>query len=102
MNRSLLRARLWLEHNGLFPRGKLAFFTLYVLALDLLLLVIEAIAGALGSSYGNSLTGWIVFLTILAFTLILILAARWASSHLLWKMRTRLVVTYAFIGVIPL
>ena len=27
-----LRARLWLENYGLFPRGRLAFFTLYVLA----------------------------------------------------------------------
>jgi phosphoserine phosphatase RsbU/P len=102
MNTRLLHARLWLEHNGLFPRGKLAFFTLYVLGLDLLLLVIQEIAGTFRSSYAHSLTGWIIFLTSLSIVLLLLLAARWASAHLLWKMRTRLVVTYAFIGVIPL
>ena len=37
MRSRVLRARLWLDHYGLFPRGKLAFFALYVLGLDLLL-----------------------------------------------------------------
>jgi phosphoserine phosphatase RsbU/P len=97
-----LRARLWLEQNGLVPRGKLSFFTLYALALDLLLIIINEIAGRFHIPYVNSLGGWIVFLTLLAIVLIAILGARWASSHLLWRMRTRLVVTYAFIGVIPL
>jgi phosphoserine phosphatase RsbU/P len=102
MNTRFLRARLWMEQNGLFPRGKLAFFTLYVLALDLLLVVIEEIAQSFHSSYATSLTGWIIFLTVVAFALLLLLGARWVSSRLLWRMRTRLVVTYAFIGVIPL
>lgn len=102
MNPRLLQARLWLEDQGLFPRGKLAFFALYVLGLDLLLAVIKACARAFHSSYGSSLTGWIIFLTALAIVLLSVLGARWASSRLLWKMRTRLIVTYAFIGVIPL
>src|SRR5581483_11459449 len=102
MQTRLLRARLWLEHNGLLPRGKLSFFALYVLGLDLLLLVIQAVARALHSGYAASLTGWIIFLTILTLALLVLLAARWASAHLLWKMRSRLVMTYAFIGVIPL
>lgn len=102
MNSRLLRARVWLEHKGLFPRGKLAFFTVYVLGLDLLLLVIQQIAGAVRSSYADSLTGWIIFLTIFALVLLLLLAASWASAHLLWRMHARLAVTYTFIGVIPL
>ncbi|HKW17338.1 MAG TPA: SpoIIE family protein phosphatase [Terriglobales bacterium] len=102
MNRRLLHARVWLEHKGLFPRGKLSFFTLYVLGLDLLLLIIQQIAGALGSSYAAALTGWIIFLTIFAMVLLLLVGASWASANLLWRMRTRLLVTYTFIGVIPL
>jgi phosphoserine phosphatase RsbU/P len=97
-----LRARLWLEHNGLFPRGKLSFFTLYVLALDLLLLVIEKILGMFRGSYGDSLGGWIIFLTLLSFVLLSLLAARMVSSRLLWRLRNRLIVTYAFVGVLPL
>src|SRR5690242_5994041 len=102
MNSRLLQVRLWLEDKDLFPRGKLAFFALYLLGVDLLLSVIKAVSRALHSTYGSSLTGWIIFLTALAAVMLSILGARWASSRLLWKMRTRLIVTYAFIGVIPL
>jgi sigma-B regulation protein RsbU (phosphoserine phosphatase) len=102
MHSRLLRARLWLEHHGLFPRGKLSFFTLYVLALDLLLLVIEKVVGMFRSSPGTSLSGWIIFLTLLSFVLLSVLAARMVSSRLLWRLRNRLIVTYAFVGVLPL
>ena len=70
MHSRFLRARLWLEHNGLFPRGKLSFFTLYVLALDLLLLVVEKVVGMFRSSPGTSLSGWIIFLTLLLMSLL--------------------------------
>ena len=102
MHSRLLNARLWLEHNGLFPRGKLSFFTLYVLALDLLLLVVEKIVGMFRSSPGTSLSGWIIFLTLLSFVLLSLLAARTVSSRLLWRLRNRLIVTYAFVGILPL
>lgn len=102
MRSRFLLARLWLQKTGLFPRGKLAFLTLYLLGLDLLLSVIAEIAGLFGSSYGKSLGGWIVFLSLIVIVLLSILGAKWASSRLLWRMRTRLAVTYAFIGVIPL
>src|SRR6202035_1516297 len=86
----------------LFPRGKLSFFTLYVLSLDLLLLVIEKVVGMFRGSAGTSLGGWIVFLTLLSFALLSVLAARMVSSRLLWRLRNRLIVTYAFVGVLPL
>jgi len=102
MSSRLLHARLWLEHHGLFPRGRLAFFTLYLLGLDLLLLVIEEVGGIFRSSFGTSLTGWIIFLTLLSFVSLSLLAARMVSSRLLWRLRNRLMVTYAFVGVLPL
>src|SRR5579864_8841680 len=97
-----LRARLWLEHYGLFPRGRLAFFTLYVLALDLLLLIVQQVGGLLRRSFGSSLTGWIILLTLLGLGFLAVLSVRRFSSKLLWRMRSRLVLTYAFIGVVPL
>jgi phosphoserine phosphatase RsbU/P len=97
-----LRTRLWLEHYGIFPRGKLAFFTLYVLGLDLLLLVIQQSAGAARSSFANSLSGWTIFLTLFAFVLATVLGVRWLLAHALWRMRNRLIVTYIFIGVVPI
>ena len=102
MSSRRLRARLWLEHHGLFPRGRLAFFTLYVLAIDLLLLVVEEVGGMFRGGFGSSLTGWVILLTLLALVLLSILGMRRFWSRLLWRTRSRLVVTYAFIGVIPL
>jgi phosphoserine phosphatase RsbU/P len=102
MHSRLLALRVWSEKYGLFPKGKLAFFTLYLLALDLLLVAVEKIAGLLGSSYGEYLGGWVVFLTLVAAALAVVLGARWASSRLLWRLLNRLIVTYVFIGVIPL
>jgi phosphoserine phosphatase RsbU/P len=97
-----LRARLWLEHHGLFPRGRLAFFAIYVLALDLLLLVIEEVGRLFRSSFGASLATWILILTVLGLGLLAVLVVRRISSQMLWRMRSRLILTYAFIGVIPL
>jgi sigma-B regulation protein RsbU (phosphoserine phosphatase) len=97
-----LRARLWLEHYDLFPRSRLAFFTLYVLVLGLLLLVVEEVGGLFRSSFGSSLTGWVILLTLVGLGLLAILSLRRISSKMLWRMRSRLVLTYAFIGVIPL
>ncbi|HUK46845.1 MAG TPA: SpoIIE family protein phosphatase [Terriglobales bacterium] len=102
MNSFLIRSRLWLEQRGLFPRGKLAFFTVYVLGLDLLLFAIDRIVGSFRTSYTSSLIGWVVFLTLLGFVLLSILGARWLSSRVLWRLRNRLIVTYIFIGVLPL
>jgi phosphoserine phosphatase RsbU/P len=102
MHSRLLHARLWLEHHGLFPRGKLASLTLYVLALDVLLFVIEKVVGIFRSSYGASLSGWVVSLTLLGIGLLGVLTARRISSKLLWRLRNRLVVTYILVGVLPL
>ncbi|HJU12019.1 MAG TPA: HAMP domain-containing protein, partial [Candidatus Binataceae bacterium] len=102
MHSRLLRARVWLDHNGLFPRGKLAFFTLYVLGVDLLLLLIEKSVAILRPSATNYLGGWTIFLTLLSLVLLIVLGARWLSAHALWRMRNRLIVTYVFIGIVPL
>ena len=102
MRSYLLALRLWLEKNGLFPKGKLAFVTLYLMGLNVLLSVLGIIASRIRFSYGNYLSGWIVFLSIIVFGLLCVLGARWISSRLLWRLRNRLIVTYIFIGVVPL
>ena len=102
MRSRLLYLRFWLENNGLFPRGKLAFVTLYILALDFLLLIVEKLAGAFRGSFADYLGGWVIFLTFVVIALACVLGARWAPSRLLWRLRNRLIVTYIFIGVIPL
>jgi len=102
MRSRLLNLRLWLEKNGLFPKGKLAFITWYWLGLDLVLFVVQKTTELFRSSFGKYLTGWVVFLSVVVIALFCVLAAKWLSSRLLWRMRNRLLVTYVFIGVIPL
>ena len=101
MRPRLRQLRAWLERNGLSPKGKLAFLTWYLLGLDLLLFAIQKVAGLFRSSFGQSLTGWIIFLSLIVIVFFVVLAARWLSSRLLWRLRNRLIVTYIFIGVIP-
>lgn len=102
MRSRLLYLRLSLEKNGLFPRGKLAFVTLYLLGLDVLLLLIAKIGSYFRDSFAGSLDGWVLFLSVVVTVLACVLGARWASSRLLWRLRNRLIVTYVFIGVIPI
>src|SRR5450432_3736477 len=101
MRPRLRQLRAWLEKNGLSPKGKLAFMTWYILALDLLLFAIQKVASLFRSSFGQSLGGWIIFLSLIVIIFFGVLAARWLSSRMLWRLRNRLIVTYAFIGVIP-
>ena len=94
--------RLWLEKYDLFPKGKLALITWYMIGLDLVLYVIEKVAAGSRPSYGSYLQGWIWFLSTIVAVLLLWLAKRWISANFLWRVRNRLIVTYFFIGVIPL
>ncbi|HET9695512.1 MAG TPA: SpoIIE family protein phosphatase, partial [Terriglobales bacterium] len=48
-----------------------------------------------------SVDGWIWFLSYLSAFLFLIVALRWFRKRLMWALRNRLIVTYVFIGVIP-
>jgi len=93
------RARLF--QAGLLPVGRTALIAWYLLALDLLLLVFQKLFGVLKLSYGESLGGWVVFLGIVAALLFAFLFLRWAKARILWRLRNRLIVTYIFIGVIP-
>lgn len=102
MRSRLLSLRLWLEKNGLFPRGKLALVTCYMAGLDLAIYVVEKFAAQLRPSYASYLDGWIFFLSAIVTILFVWLTKRWVSARLLWRVRSRLIVTYFFIGIIPL
>jgi sigma-B regulation protein RsbU (phosphoserine phosphatase) len=93
--------RLRLSEAGLLPTSKVALIAWYLLALDLLLFVLQKVFGLLKSSYGESLGGWVGFLSFLVIVCFSILAFRWIKAKALWRLRNRLIVTYVFIGVIP-
>jgi phosphoserine phosphatase RsbU/P len=90
-----------LRDKGLWPQSWVAWAALYVLALDLLLFAVQWLTRRASPATSASLEGWVIFLSVLAIVLLAIAAYRWLRSQLLWRLRNRLIVTYVFIGVIP-
>ncbi len=110
MNVSLRYLRRKLTDAGLMPQSRLAYFALLMLSIELLLILVRGLyllftrAGADIGSSANApapLGGWITFLTFVNGILFAALALRWMRSTLMWRLRNRLIVTYLFIGVIP-
>jgi sigma-B regulation protein RsbU (phosphoserine phosphatase) len=84
------------------PRTRVGRVAFLILALDLALLVLEKGLSASHVSFASSLGGWVTFLTFVAFLLFSWLTVRLVRDKVLWRLRNRLLVTYGFIGVIPL
>ena len=94
--------RLRLREAGMLPTSKVALIAWYLLGLDLLLFLLQKVFGFFHLAYGDSLGGWVSFLSFLVIVLFSILAFRWIKAKALWRLRNRLIVTYVFIGFIPL
>lgn len=90
-----------LRDLGLWPQRRTTWATLYVLALDLLLFALQLLTRPARQAISDSLEGWVSFLSGLAIVLLTLTAYRWLRAQLLWRLRNRLIVTYVFIGVIP-
>jgi sigma-B regulation protein RsbU (phosphoserine phosphatase) len=97
-----LRFRLWLSEAGLWPTSKIALIACFLLGMDALLFVVQKLLGWFKPAYGQELSGWIGFLTVSAVVLFAVLAFRWLKAKALWRLRNRLIITYVFIGFIPL
>lgn len=92
--------RLRLEVLGLLPRSRFAHITCYLLILDLALFLLKNLFSAL-NIFSGLLTLWIWVLSFAAIVLLCVLAFRWLKARMLWRLRNRLIVTYVFIGAIP-
>src|SRR5215813_7823595 len=90
-----------LRENGLWPESRTARGGVYVLALALLFFTAQLLTSRFSPSIAASLSGWVSFLSGLAIFLFAIVGFRWLRSQMLWRLRNRLIVTYVFIGVIP-
>jgi phosphoserine phosphatase RsbU/P len=84
--------------RALHPRTKLGKTTLWFCYLACVLELLRAIfrPGA-----GSMLGGWASFISFLFVFLGFLITFRWARRKLMWRLRNRLIVTYVFIGVIP-
>jgi sigma-B regulation protein RsbU (phosphoserine phosphatase) len=101
MTPSYRHLRLRLREAGLLPTSKGALIAWYLLGLDALLFVLQKGLALLKLAYGESLGAWVSFLSFLVIVLFSVLAFRWLKAKVLWRLRNRLIVTYVFIGVIP-
>jgi sigma-B regulation protein RsbU (phosphoserine phosphatase) len=87
---------------GMVPRTRLARFTLYLAGIDALLLLAEWILRiAKLPDAASPLSGWTGFIGFVLVVLFTFLAIRWFRRHLMWSVRNRLIVTYLFIGGVP-
>src|SRR5437660_11094676 len=93
-----LRARL--THAGWPPRTRVGRVAFFVLGLDILLFALQKLAVLLRVSSGETLGGWVSFLTFVCFVLFSLRLFGWLRNQLLWRLRNRLIGTYVFIGVI--
>jgi sigma-B regulation protein RsbU (phosphoserine phosphatase) len=94
IRQALIRAQLW-------PQSRVARIAWYQAALAGILFILEKLLGFFAPSLRTHLGGWVVFLVILAAVLFSVLGFRWLKRRILWRLRNRLIVTYVFIGVIP-
>jgi phosphoserine phosphatase RsbU/P len=94
LRRQLVKAELW-------PEGRMARLACYLAGMAAGLFALQKLLGLFAKTWGEHLGGWVGFLTFLAAVLFCILAFRWLKRRILWRLRNRLIVTYVFIGVIP-
>jgi phosphoserine phosphatase RsbU/P len=90
--------KAWLK-RGLRPKTKLGKTTLWFGGLALLLELLRLITR---SPSGTLLSGWANFVLYIFIVCALVMGLRWLRLRLLWRLRNRLIVTYTFIGVIPI
>ena len=75
----------------------------YLGVIELILLLLKAILKLFGStSQVSSLDGWMWFLALGLALVLAFLGLRWFRAHVMWRLRNRLIVTYLFIGGVPL
>jgi sigma-B regulation protein RsbU (phosphoserine phosphatase) len=87
---------------GMVPRTRLALATLYLAGITALLLCLKWLLKlANAPRAADALSGWTTFLGWVASMLLLWLALRWLRDNVMWSVRNRLIVTYLFIGGVP-
>lgn len=81
----------------------MAWFTLYVAALEGFVLLLRSVLNLAGAHGGAAaLDGWSAFLVFLLCVLLTFLGLRWFRNYVMWRLRNRLIVTYLFIGGVPI
>lgn len=83
----------------LHPKSKLGKTTLWFGCLAAALQILRAI---FRPASGSMLSGWASFISFVFVFFACLMGLRWLRRVLMWRLRNRLIVTYVFIGVIPI
>src|SRR4051812_18923827 len=91
-----------LVEYGVFPNSVAGQITLYLFSLFLVLVVSRQLMGLAGR-YGGAaeLSGWVFGIGFVTAIFFLYIALRWMRQVAMWRLRNRLMITYIFIGLIP-
>jgi len=81
------------------PRSRLGKTTLWFGGLAL---VLQLWKWAAHAQSGTMLSVWTALVTYVFVVCLLLRGIRWLRENLMWRLRNRLIVTYIFIGVIPI
>jgi phosphoserine phosphatase RsbU/P len=88
--------KIWGRSSGL------ARLTMYLAGVEILLYLLQRVFRLLRWEHaGDTLSGWIASIGFAFLLLSTILLLRWVRRKLMWSLRNRLIITYVFIGVIP-
>jgi sigma-B regulation protein RsbU (phosphoserine phosphatase) len=89
--------------RSFMPTSMVGRLALYLLILRLgIYLVQTGLRLAGNTAAAESLGGWAFGLTLVLCVVIAIVLLRWIRREFMWRLRNRLLVTYIFIGVVPL
>jgi phosphoserine phosphatase RsbU/P len=88
--------KIWARSSGI------ARFILYLAGLDVFLYFLQQLFRHFKfTELAATLGPWLVSIAFICTVLALFIAVRWTRKKLMWRLRNRLIVTYIFIGVIP-
>jgi sigma-B regulation protein RsbU (phosphoserine phosphatase) len=87
---------------GFMPTTRLGWFTLYLGGIELVLILLElAMLRLHAPGAAANLDPWVRFLGLIFLLLFTFLTLRWFRDYVMWWLRNRLIVTYLFIGGVP-
>jgi len=88
---------------GLIPRTRLAIASIYLAGTEIVLILLQGLFKLIhATGLADSMAQWRGFFGLILGILLFILAVRWFRNHVMWSVRNRLIVTYLFIGALPL
>lgn len=84
------------------PQTRVAIATVYAAGIEAILVLLQLVLRLAGAPRAAAaLSGWTTFLGWVVFLLLLVLGLRWLRDNVMWSVRNRLIVTYLFIGGVP-